>query len=431
MPTGPVFENNNIGIVNTNRNISQLVTLGDNLVKFHQEFQEDRALAISFAHDSIMQQNRDISNVFAVIGGIPLSVSVGYDADLNPSGGDNVGNFYALDVIVSNEVEDARYYNSLDEKPQVNGIQMGVAKKEGLYYLKTYQISNIALPDARSLINFGGIPMALGKQNELIVRDSGYTTADVNRYQELMFFGSPIRVGMVDAENKYFLIISPREESLSLPFSDPFNNSSLHPYWNWADNDLEVGTVFSEGSGMAITAGGRSYFDPDDDYAAIYLTGIEGNWSATVKINSFTDVGNSWSKTGLVVRDDLSTRASAGGYAAMLTGSDVASEYRIFQYDNTDNGILDSYITSNSQPLTSFPQWIKITRVGSMIRGYYSTDGVTYTVPSGIGGGNAFKDFGANISSSVDVGMVVSSQHFDAGTKLVTTVFSDFSIETL
>lgn len=207
MPTGPVFENNNIGIVNTARNISHLVPLGDNLVKFYQDFGEDRAIAISFAHDSIMQQNRDISIQRAIIGGIPLSVSVGYDADLNPSGGDNVGSFYALDVIISSEPEDLVDYNTVPSDPQVNGIQFGMAKKEGLYFLRTYQISGD--PDARSQITFGGVPMALGKQNELIVRDSGYTTADINRYLELMFFGVPIQVGMVDAENKYFLIISP------------------------------------------------------------------------------------------------------------------------------------------------------------------------------------------------------------------------------
>lgn len=207
MPTGPVFENNNNGITNIRRNISHLVPLGDNLVKFYQDFGEDRALAISFAHDSIIQQNRDIDIQRAIIGGIPLSVSVGYDADLNPSGGDNVGNFYALDVIISPEPEDNRDINTVANDPQVNGIQFGMAKKEDLYYLKTYLVSS-ADPDPRNLISFGGIPMALGKQNELIVRDSGYTTADVNRYLELMFYGVPIQIGMVDAENKYFLIIS-------------------------------------------------------------------------------------------------------------------------------------------------------------------------------------------------------------------------------
>ena len=208
MPEGPVFENNNIGITNIRRNLSHLVNLGDNLVKFYQDFGEDRVLAISFAHDSIIQQNRDISIQRAIIGGIPLSVSVGYDADVNPSGGDNVGNFYALDVIISNQTEDLVDYNTVPLNPKVNGIEMGLAKKDGLYILKTYQVSAVD-PDPRNLMTLGGVPMALGKQNELIVRDSGYNVADINRYQELMFFGVPIQVGMVDAENKYFLIISP------------------------------------------------------------------------------------------------------------------------------------------------------------------------------------------------------------------------------
>jgi hypothetical protein len=204
---GIVFDNNPNGIVNTFRNISHQVPLGDNLVKFYQEFQEDRAIAISFAHDSIIQQNRDISNVFATIGGIHLSVSVGYDDNIHSSDSDAAGGFYALDVIISSEPEDNVDYNTVPADPQINGIQFGMAKKEGLYFLRTYQIAGD--PEPNSIATFGGVPMALGKQNELIVRDSGYTTADVNRYLELMFFGVPIQVGMVDAENKYFLIISP------------------------------------------------------------------------------------------------------------------------------------------------------------------------------------------------------------------------------
>jgi hypothetical protein len=203
---GIIFDNDSNGITNIRRNISHQVPLGDNLVKFYQDWKDDRVLAISLAHDSIIQQNRDISIQRAIIGGVPLSVSVGYDDNIHTSVSDNAGGFYALDVIISPEVEDLVDYNTVASDPKINGIQFGMAKKEGLYYLKTYQIS--AQPEPNSVATWGGVPMALGLQNELIVRDSGYTTADVNRYQEIMLFGVPIQVGMVDAENKYFLIIS-------------------------------------------------------------------------------------------------------------------------------------------------------------------------------------------------------------------------------
>jgi hypothetical protein len=204
---GILFNNNSNGITNLHRNISHQVPFGDNLVKFYQDVGQDRSLAISFAHNDIIQKDKNVDTQRAIIGGIPLSVSVGYDDNIYSSENNNAEGFYALDVIISSESEDNTDSNTVPSDPQINGIQFGMAKKNSLYFLKTYQISGN--PEPNSIATFGGVPMALGLQNELIVRDSGYTTADISRYEELMFFGVPIQVGMVDATNKYFLIISP------------------------------------------------------------------------------------------------------------------------------------------------------------------------------------------------------------------------------
>ena len=415
MPTGPVFENNDTGIVNTSRNISHLVTLGDNLVKFHQETEHDRAFVISLAHDSIIQQNRDISNVFANIGGVPLSVSVGYDADVHPSAGDNVGNFYVLDVIISDEAEDDRHYNSFGENPQVNGIQMGVAKKEGFYYLKTHHISSDPTP--KNLASIGGIPMALGEQNELIVRNSGYSVSDINRYQEIMFFGVPIQVGMVDSENKYFLVIS----GSAKPFSDSFSNSSLYPYWNWVDFDDMAGTAYSEGSELSITAGGADIYLANNDYAGLYLKNITGDWQATVKINSIT--GSYYmAKGGIMVNNNFSSRNNyGGGYAFALA---TRLDRFVFQYDSTGNSQAEKY-SYNTDAYGVISKWVRLTRVGSTIYGYWSVDGITFSpMVGGVADGNSYFDFGSDINDSVDVGLVFSSLAVSLGT----ISFSDFEL---
>ncbi len=208
MPTGPVFEHNGTGLTNIRRNITQVVKLGNGLIKFYQDFGADRLLAVSIVEETKVVPNRDLSFHLAHIGGIPLSVSVCYDTDLNPSAGDNVGSFYALDVIITTPVEDGRDRNTIVLNPNINGVVMGLSKSYDLFYLKAYRTSTT--PSPRGLINFGGVPMAYGKDAELIIRDSNYTIndVDINRYQSLNFYGVPIRVGMVNNENKYYLIIN-------------------------------------------------------------------------------------------------------------------------------------------------------------------------------------------------------------------------------
>jgi hypothetical protein len=203
MPEGPVFYNNDSKLGSDDRNLSNFVKLGDGLIKVYQDAGRGRLLAISLVEESLVSRGVDISFYLARIGGIPLSVSACSDRDFNPASG--IGSFYALDVITVSKSEDATDENTVPSKPVVNGVEMDITKVDNLYYLKTYQVSTSPTP--RGLISFGGVPMSFGDKNELILRDSGYDETDVDRYEELKFFGVPIRVGMVDAENKYYLIV--------------------------------------------------------------------------------------------------------------------------------------------------------------------------------------------------------------------------------
>lgn len=203
MPEGPVFYNNDNVLGSEDRNLSNFVKLGDGLIKVYQDVGEDRFLAVSLVEESLVFQVDSDYNL-ARMGGIPLSVSVCSDSSLNPSGG-GVGIFHALDVIIVSNTDDEVDNNTVPSKPMVNGVEVGISKVDNLYYLKTYQVSTS--PNPMGLINFAGVPMSYGSNNELIMRDSGYVVSDIDRYEELRFFGVPIRVGMVDAENKYYLIV--------------------------------------------------------------------------------------------------------------------------------------------------------------------------------------------------------------------------------
>ena len=204
MPDGAIFYNNDSNLGSEDRNLSNSVKLGDGLIKVYQDIGEDRLLAVSLVEEGIVQ---DIDQDFnlARIGGIPLSTSACYDFVSNPSGDIGIGFFYALDVIIAFSVDDTTDDNTVPSKPIVNGAEVSVSKVDNLYYLKTYQVTTS--PSPTGLINFAGVPMSYGSDNELLIRDSGYAVSEIDRYEELKFFGVPIRVGMVDAENKYYLIV--------------------------------------------------------------------------------------------------------------------------------------------------------------------------------------------------------------------------------
>ncbi len=198
------FFTNENKLGNSDGDISNFVKIGNGLIKLFHDNGEDKLIASSLINeDSVV----DISSNLAHIGGIPLSSSLCSDENLDPSGNDSIGLFYALDVIISYEAENIT--NPFTPKPMANGTEVGVHKTGNFHYFKTYlDVSSPSSPTG--LINIGGLPMAYGDDNELILRDSGYVISDVDpdRYLELNFFGTPVRVGMVNNENKYFLIAS-------------------------------------------------------------------------------------------------------------------------------------------------------------------------------------------------------------------------------
>ena len=204
MSEGLVFYSNDSRLGSEDRNSSNYVKLGDGLIKVYQDVGEDRFLAISLIAETLISHGVDPTFYLARIGGIPLSISSCSDSSINPSGG-GIGVFYALDVITTFNVDDGIDNNTVPSKPVVNGVEVGISKVDDLYYLKTYQVSTSPTPIG--LVNFGGVPMSYGADNELLMRDSGYAISDIDRYEELKFFGVPIRVGTVDAENKYYLIV--------------------------------------------------------------------------------------------------------------------------------------------------------------------------------------------------------------------------------
>ncbi|SHJ61100.1 Tfp pilus assembly protein, tip-associated adhesin PilY1 [Desulfatibacillum alkenivorans DSM 16219] len=154
---------------------------------------------------------------------------------------------------------------------------------------------------------------------------------------------------------------------------DDFNDGSLDPHWRFVDNtNSGVAATVQETNGKIYMSGrGSNQFSSVDEYAALYLTKVEGDFEAVVEIVNKNSTSG-YSKCGLMFRNDISDSYDSLGYACVgLTDS-----YGFFAYyDSTNNGILNNSYTKGS---TVYPSWVKVVRTGDVFSSYYSTDGTNW-----------------------------------------------------
>ncbi|MEJ1154769.1 carbohydrate-binding protein [Microbacterium marmarense] len=112
----------------------------------------------------------------------------------------------------------------------------------------------------------------------------------------------------------------------------------------------------------------------DDDFAAIYAEDSFGDGTTmTAKVTSHDRV-NDWTKSGLVIRNDVSQARSAGGYAILVV---TPAKGVIFSVDRDNNGLLDRNTTVGG---VTAPVSLQLVRNGDVVQAKYSKDdGATWT----------------------------------------------------
>ena len=158
------------------------------------------------------------------------------------------------------------------------------------------------------------------------------------------------------------------------PICDDFNDGVPDPHWRFVDNTNSWEAAYPEEKNGKLYLHGRgsNQFSSVDEYAALYLTEVEGDFEAVVEIVNFNNTSG-YSKCGIMFRNDISDSYNSLGYGFFgLTDSYGFAGY----YDSTNNGILNNSHTVGS---TGVPRWIKVQRAGDVFTGYYSTDGSTWT----------------------------------------------------
>ena len=141
----------------------------------------------------------------------------------------------------------------------------------------------------------------------------------------------------------------------------------------WSSGDIgavaAAGSFTDNGTSLTITGSGADIWGTADEFQFAYRA-LSGDGTMTARVTSLSN-GNSWSKVGLMVRE---TSAANSRHGTMYLGAGKGAS---FQY-RTNNG--GTTAGDNGDLVTTIPRWIRIERVGNIVRGYFSPDGVTWTL---------------------------------------------------
>ncbi|MCX5051710.1 MULTISPECIES: right-handed parallel beta-helix repeat-containing protein [unclassified Streptomyces] len=152
----------------------------------------------------------------------------------------------------------------------------------------------------------------------------------------------------------------------------------------------------------SLSSAGIDVWVHDDDYAAAYRPGAAGSTSTvTVRVDS-QDNPNGWSKAGLMLRNNITGAGSSTGYIVLAV---TPSHGVNLVWDSNSDGYLD---TSTTTGTATAPVWLRLTRNGTSVTGFYSTNGTTW-----ISAGTATPS-GANTTQ--DAGMFFTAHSGTPGT---------------
>jgi len=170
-------------------------------------------LLISCADVSKLVEIIPSYNMVVTLSGVPLSMSLYTDPDIDPSSSINqIHMFYAIDVVINTEEEDAELDPSVignipidpsDKTFTWNGNRLSASKIDNKYYMNVYDTGETG--NASNHVILMGTPMAQGTQDELIINKTNYTISQIEQYRDILIGGVPLQAGRIG--NNYYLIV--------------------------------------------------------------------------------------------------------------------------------------------------------------------------------------------------------------------------------
>jgi len=140
-------------------------------------------------------------------------------------------------------------------------------------------------------------------------------------------------------------------------------------------NSQDIGNVSAEGSASesggtwTITASGGDMFGSADEFHYAY-TVLRGDGELSAQVTSFAGGTNDWRKAGVMIRETLDAGSRHAQIIARPGTKGISTQWRPVANNN-------SHSDNNGGP--ELPQYIKITREDNVIKGWYSSDGSSWS----------------------------------------------------
>ncbi|MFF0269959.1 alginate lyase family protein [Kribbella sp. NPDC004536] len=153
-----------------------------------------------------------------------------------------------------------------------------------------------------------------------------------------------------------------------------FDHPVSDPYRTFSSALATTAEYGQSGTDLAIRGAGADAWSTVDQYSTIYRPGaVQDGATVTVAV-TYQDAVDSWTKSGIIIRNDLTGAGKAAGYLflAVTPKNGVA-----LQWDGNGDGGVDSNKQTGGTPV--FATWLRLTRSGTTFTGSYSTDGKTWT----------------------------------------------------
>ncbi|MFI7229530.1 alpha-N-acetylglucosaminidase TIM-barrel domain-containing protein [Nonomuraea angiospora] len=158
------------------------------------------------------------------------------------------------------------------------------------------------------------------------------------------------------------------------------------------------------GDGLAIAAGGADLWRETNELATAYRADALADGQQLVSTVLRQDGASDWTRSGLVVSDDLATAGSAG-YANIAV---TPGHGCVFSWDSDGNGQLDSYAEVGG---FAPPVHVRVGKSGDRLTGSCSSDGRNWAV---IGAARV-----PGAGATLDAGLFVSAANRDTGQEAV------------
>jgi regulation of enolase protein 1 (concanavalin A-like superfamily) len=177
----------------------------------------------------------------------------------------------------------------------------------------------------------------------------------------------------------------------------------------WKTQDVgavaAAGAVTSSNDTFTVKGSGADIWNAADEFRFVHQP-MTGDGAIVARVASLTNT-HEWAKAGVMIRESLGA-GSKHAFMAITPSRGASFQWR----SSTGSKMSSSTVTGKAAP-----QWVRVARVGTQLRGYVSSDGVRWTQ---IGSAKT-----VSMGSTVQVGLAVTS-HRD-GT-LTTAAFDGMRI---